>query len=50
MAGLAARWLWTRRVGRPKRDLDAVAGGLIAGDALFSFGASFIRPPGGSDR
>ena len=50
MAGLVARWLWTRRVGRPKRDLDAVAGGLIAGDALFSFGASFIRPPGGSDR
>jgi len=49
MAGLVARWAW-RRHGRAKGDLDAVAGGLIAGDALFSFGASLAPQPGGTRR
>ncbi|MGD9903067.1 MAG: OPT family oligopeptide transporter [Vicinamibacterales bacterium] len=49
MAGLAARWGWAR-AGRVKGDLDAVAGGLIAGDALFSFGSSLARQPGGMAR
>ena len=49
MAGLAARWGWIRR-GRAKGDLDAVAGGLIAGDALFSFGSSLARQSGGTGR
>jgi uncharacterized oligopeptide transporter (OPT) family protein len=49
LVGLAARWGWTRS-GRAKGELDAVAGGLIAGDALFSFGSSLARQTGGTRR
>ncbi len=49
MAGMAVRLGWERLLGRPTGQLDAVAAGFIAGDALFSFGDSVVtqmREPG----
>jgi uncharacterized oligopeptide transporter (OPT) family protein len=45
IAGILCRAVWTRGLGRAKGDLDGVAAGLIAGDALFSFGDSMITQP-----
>lgn len=43
MAGLAVRLGWSRGLGRPAGQIDAVAAGFIAGDALFSFGDSVVK-------
>ncbi len=43
MAGLAVRLGWERLLGRPAGQLDAVAAGFIAGDALWSFGDSVVK-------
>jgi uncharacterized oligopeptide transporter (OPT) family protein len=50
LAGLLVRLAWHRTPGRADRELEAVAAGFIAGDALFSFGQSILsgaRPEGG---
>ncbi len=50
MAGMAVRLGWERVLRRPAGQLDAVAAGFIAGDALFSFGDAVVkqwRAPGG---
>ncbi|MFN7978307.1 MAG: OPT/YSL family transporter [Vicinamibacterales bacterium] len=43
MAGMAARVVWTRGLGRPDAALEVVAAGFIAGDALWSFGDALVR-------
>jgi uncharacterized oligopeptide transporter (OPT) family protein len=43
LAGLAVRLAWHRGLGRADGELDAVAAGFIAGDALYSFGDSMVR-------
>jgi uncharacterized oligopeptide transporter (OPT) family protein len=43
LAGLTVRLAWNRLLGRSDGELDAVAAGFIAGDALFSFGDSLVR-------
>lgn len=43
MAGMAVRLGWERLLGRPPGQLDAVAAGFIAGDALLSFGDSVVK-------
>jgi uncharacterized oligopeptide transporter (OPT) family protein len=43
MAGMAARVVWTRGLGRPDATLEVVAAGFIAGDALWSFGDALVR-------
>jgi uncharacterized oligopeptide transporter (OPT) family protein len=43
VAGLVVRAAWHRAFGRPDGELDSVAAGFIAGDALFSFGESIVR-------
>ncbi len=43
MAGMTVRLGWERLLGRPAGQLDAVAAGFIAGDALWSFGDSVVR-------
>lgn len=42
MAGMAVRLGWERLPGRSAGQLDAVAAGFIAGDALLSFGDSLV--------
>lgn len=42
MAGIAVRLGWERLPGRSAGQLDAVAAGFIAGDALLSFGDSLV--------
>jgi uncharacterized oligopeptide transporter (OPT) family protein len=43
VAGILCRVIWTRGLLSLKGDLDGVAAGFIAGDALFSFGDSMMR-------
>jgi uncharacterized oligopeptide transporter (OPT) family protein len=43
LAGLAVRLAWRSGPGRRDGELDAVAAGFIAGDALFSFGDSIVK-------
>jgi hypothetical protein len=44
-AGLAVRLAWTRGLGRPGAPLEAAGAGLVAGDALWSFGDALVRTP-----
>jgi len=50
LAGLMLRAVWEHGLRRPAGALDALAAGLIAGDALFSFGQSVSRRQAGSGR
>ena len=45
LAGIGVRVAWSRVGRRPSGELDAVAAGFIAGDALFSFGSSVVTQP-----
>ncbi|MGE0814681.1 MAG: OPT/YSL family transporter [Vicinamibacterales bacterium] len=47
LAGLVTRLVWTRGLARPSAPLEVVAAGLIAGDAVWSFGDAMIRSPRG---
>jgi hypothetical protein len=51
-AGVVVRLAWTRALRRPAAPLEAAAAGLVAGDALWSFGDAMARAPhiGGGDR
>jgi uncharacterized oligopeptide transporter (OPT) family protein len=51
-AGLAVRLAWTHALRRPGAPLEAAAAGLVAGDALWSFGDAMVRAPrvSGGDR
>ncbi|MEZ5289631.1 MAG: OPT/YSL family transporter [Vicinamibacterales bacterium] len=48
LAGLATRFVWTRLLSRPSASLEVVAAGVIAGDAVWSFGDAIVRTPRGS--
>ncbi|MQA02388.1 MAG: OPT family oligopeptide transporter [Streptosporangiales bacterium] len=44
LAGIAIRFAWQRlRSDRARSEMEVVAGGIIAGDALFSFGSSTFK-------